>query len=83
MGFSSSSDVDVERLRVAQLRSINHVSLVYSLLISFAVIFTMGLFVTAVSLPFLTLWGLVALTHGFLYYRGGRARAQSDYADVT
>ncbi|MCF8706876.1 putative bifunctional diguanylate cyclase/phosphodiesterase [Rhizorhapis sp. SPR117] len=83
MGFSSSSNVDIERLRIAQLRSINHVSLVYSLLISFAVIFTMGLFVTAVSLPFLTLWGLVALTHGFLYYRSGRARAQSDYADVT
>ncbi|MBK5264427.1 MAG: EAL domain-containing protein [Alphaproteobacteria bacterium] len=83
MGFSSPSGVDVERLRITQLRSIHRVSLVYSLLTSFAVIFTMGLFVTSVNLPILTVWGLVALIQGFLYFRAGRSRAQSDYAGVS
>lgn len=83
MGFSSPAGMDIEQLRVSQLRSVDRLGPIYFLLSSFAIIFVGGIFSKSVSLAWLGVWSLAAFTSGVFRYRTGRKRLEHDYAGVS
>lgn len=70
-------------MRIAQFRSVDRLGGIYFLFTSLAVVFVFGGFAGSVRLPALGLWALAALAHGLFYFRTGRARVRTDYADIS